>query len=67
MVKISENWLTHLVFATLQAFRLGLVGAVSLQNTQMASNMIVDITQEHLNAVEMVNARFKMQIRAKMW
>ena len=38
-----------------------------LNCTQMESNMIIDIIQEYLKAVDMVNTWFKIQIRPKMW
>ena len=40
--------------------------SLSLCTTQMESNMIIDITQEYVKAVDMVNSWFKIQIRAKM-
>ena len=58
MVKTSQNWLTHLLFATPQAPRLGLVGAVSLHNTIMASNMILNTSQTTSKAEKMVSGWF---------
>ena len=42
VVKVSKGWLTHPLFATPRALRWSLAGAVSLQNTAIASNMILD-------------------------
>jgi len=55
-MKISKNWLTQPVFAILQAFRKGLVGAVGIQNTSMASYMILDTSQEYSKAKAIVIA-----------
>ena len=62
MVKISKIRLTHLVIATPQALRQGLVGAVpvSLPNTPMTSNIVVDTIQEHPKAEEMPIAWIKI-------
>ena len=54
MVKISKNLLTHLVFATTQALRYGLAGAVSIENTTMASNMILDTSHSAQQVKKMV-------------
>ena len=59
-MKISKIRLTHLVIATPQALRQGLVRAVSLPDTPMASNMVVDTIQEHPKAEEMLIAWFKI-------
>ena len=53
-MKISENWLTHPVVATPQDLRYGLVGAVSLENTIMASNMILDTLHNPQQVIIMV-------------
>ena len=45
---MPKDWPTRdLVCTTLQAFGYGLVGAVSLQNTPVASDMILDTSQDH--------------------
>ena len=61
MMKISKNWLTHLLFATLQAPRLGLVGAVSLQKATMASNMILNTLYNTQQVKKLVSKSFKLQ------
>ena len=49
---MPKDWPTRdLVCTTLQAFGYGLVGAVSLQNTPVASDMILDTTQEYSKAI----------------
>ena len=63
---MSKNWLTHLGFATSQALRYGLVGAVSLENTTMASNMILDTSHITQQVKEMVSEIFKLEIGAKI-
>ena len=66
MVKISKIWLTHLVFATSQDIRQGLVRVVSLQNTIMASNMILDTSYNTQQVNKMISKSFKLQIEAKL-
>ena len=65
MVKTSQIWLTHLLFATPQAPRLGLVGAVSLHNTIMASNMILNTSQTTSKAEKWFLGGFKCKLGAK--
>ena len=66
-MKISKNWLTHLLFATLQAPRLGLVGAVSLQKATMASNMILNTSYNTQQVKKMIFKSFQLQIGAKIY
>ena len=66
MVKISKNWLTHLLFATPQAPKLGLVRAVSLQNTTMASNMILNTSYNTQQVKKMFFKSFQLQTWAKI-
>ena len=66
MVKTSQNWLTHLLFATPQAPRLGLVGAVSLQNTTMASNMILDTSYSNEKVKKVGFEWFKLKIETEI-
>ena len=65
-MKISNNWLTNLISDTPQTLRFGLEGAVRLQNTQMALNIIVDTTQRYPKVAKVNMMWFEMQFRAEM-
>ncbi len=66
MMKIPKNWLTHLILATPQALTYGLFGSVSLQNTTIASNTILDTPHNTQQVEKMVSKSFKLQIWAKI-
>ena len=62
MLKIPENWLTLLVFATLlnpSAPQVGSDWVVCLQNTLMASNMILKM-QKYPQAEEIYGIKYKI-------
>ena len=66
MVKISKNWLTHPVFAIPQGFRYCLVGTVSIQNTPVASDMILGTSYSNEKVKKMDFGWFKLQIVAEI-
>ena len=66
VMKIHKNWLPPLILATPPALRYGLVGSVSLQNTIIGSNMILDTSQSDQKVKKLVFKRFKLQIVAEI-
>ena len=65
-MKLLKNWQMHLHFATPQALRQDLVWAVSLQNTTMASNIILDTSYNTQQVKKIISKSFKLQIGAKI-